>query len=120
MRQDDLELRKLVQRSSADEFGCENRVCERVVETGVGWPSAKQIRIQIVKEDGVSQFFNTRQERHKLGLEQIIAVVNGIRQVNGSQSRLSGNAVATGRLAFALDGRASHTAAPAAPPAQRW
>src|SRR6266508_1457389 len=76
MRQDDLELRILVQRARVDEFRGEDGVRERVVETRVGWPSAKKIRVQIVKENGIAQLFNPRQERCKRRLEQVIAVVN--------------------------------------------
>ena len=76
VRQHDLELWKSVQRTGADEFRCQHRMCERVVETGVGRPFSKEIGIQIVKENRISQFLDPRQERYKLRLEQIVAVID--------------------------------------------
>src|SRR5258705_4618874 len=93
MRQDDLELWEFVQRAGADEFARQNGMGERVVETGVGWPSSKQVRVQVVKENWISQCLDSSEEGRKLRLEQVVAIVNRIRQMNGAQARLSGGAV---------------------------
>src|SRR5258705_10893252 len=93
MRQHDLEPWKLVQRTGADEFGREDRVREAVVETRVRRPLPEQVRVQVVKENRVAERLDARQQRRELRLEQVIAVVDGIRQVNGAQARLARHAV---------------------------
>src|SRR6185369_137018 len=93
MRQHDFKLRIFVEGAGADEFRREDRMGKRVVETVVGWSSSEQIRVQVVKEDRVAQFLDARQQRRKLRLEQVIAIVNRVRQVNGAQAGLPRNPI---------------------------
>src|SRR5262245_35329262 len=93
MRQHDFKLRIFVERAGADEFRREDRVGKRVVETVVGRSSSEEIRIQIVKQDRVSQLLDARQQRRKLRLEEVIAIVNRVGQVNGAQAGLPCNPI---------------------------
>src|SRR5439155_3721848 len=95
--QDDFKLWKFVQSTGADEFASQHGMCERVVQTGVRLPSPKEVRVQIMKKNWITQFLNPAQQGRKLRLEQVVAIVNRVRQMNGSQARLSGDAVQFGQ-----------------------
>src|ERR1700687_3246901 len=92
MRQDDLQVRILVERAGIDEFTRQEGVFDRTVDRrGEGrrprGPAATErvdLTIQVMKNDWVVQFLNACKNRRKAWIEYIVVFFHGIRQVDGS------------------------------------
>src|SRR5712691_388871 len=101
MRQDDLQVRILVERVGIDEFARQKSVFDGSVDSSgeggrPGRPAASESvghAIHLMEDDRIVQLLNARKNRRKVGIEYIIVPFDGIRQVDGPHARLSGDAV---------------------------
>src|ERR1700682_1699091 len=101
MRQDDLQVGILVERAGINEFAREKSVFNGSVDPGCergrpGRPAAAEgvdHTIHLMKNDRIVQFLNARQNRRKAWIEYIVLHFDGIWEVNGAHTGLSGDAV---------------------------
>src|SRR6478736_5609247 len=91
MRQYDLQVRILVESAGINEFGCEEGVFDGCVDSrgqvgGAVCPAAAErvdLSIHLMKDDRQVQFLNARKDRRKSRIENIVALFDRIRQMDG-------------------------------------
>src|ERR1700680_4450987 len=101
MRQDDLQVRILVERAGVNKFGRQEGVFNGGVDPSgegrrPGSPGAAESvdrPIHLMKDDRIVKRLNTPKNRCKAGIEYIIVLFHGIRKMDGPYAGLSGNAV---------------------------
>ena len=101
MRQDDLQVGIFVERAGVNEFAREKRVfdggvdpgCERRRPDRSAAAEGVDHAIHLMKDDGIVQFLNARQNGRKAWLEYVVLLFDRIRQVDGAHAGLSGHAV---------------------------
>src|SRR6267378_4450745 len=101
MRQDELQVGILVERSGINEFARQEGVFDGSVDPSGerGWPgrpaAAESVdrAIQLMKDDRVIQFLNARKNWRKVCIEYVIAPFDRIRQVDGPHAGRTSNAV---------------------------
>src|SRR3984893_17567727 len=113
MRQDDLQVRILVERAGVNKLGRQEGVFDGGVDPSgegrrPGRPRAAESvdrPIHLMKDDRIVQRLNTRKNRCKAWIEYIIVLFHGIRQVDGPYAGLSGDAVQLLRGEFGVADR---------------
>src|SRR5579862_7255354 len=96
MRQDDLQVRILVERAGINEFACQEGVFDGSVDPGgevgrPGRPAAAEsvgLTIHLMEDDRIIQFLNARENRRKAWIEYIVVLFDRIRQVDGPHAGL--------------------------------
>src|SRR6267378_1742873 len=101
MRQDELQVGILVERSGINEFARQEGVFDGSGDPSGerGWPgrpaAAESVdrAIQLMKDDRVVQFLKASKDRRKVCIEYVISPFDGVRQVDGPHAGRSSDAV---------------------------